>query len=62
MKASLTARIVLAILFAAMLATPLAIRKVSAHREDVQAKLDQSQALARYGFAGRTAVISRTSL
>ncbi len=50
MKASLNARIVLAILFAGMLVTPLAIRKVSAHRENVQARLDQSQALARYGF------------
>jgi hypothetical protein len=50
MKASLSARILLAILFAAMLLTPLAIRRMSAHRETVQAGLDESQALARYGF------------
>jgi hypothetical protein len=50
MKAGITARVVLAILFVAMLLTPLAIRKVSARREAAQAKLDESQALARYGF------------
>ena len=33
-----------------MLATPLAIRRVAVHREAVQAGLDESQALARYGF------------
>jgi hypothetical protein len=33
-----------------MLATPLAIKQVSARREEAQAKLDESQALARYGF------------
>src|ERR1700682_4561286 len=50
MKASLTARVVLAILFVGMLATPLAIRQVSARREEAQAKLDEGQAIARYGF------------
>ena len=50
MKASITARVVLAILFVGMLATPLAIRQVSARREEAQAKLDEGQAIARYGF------------
>ncbi len=50
MKASRTARVILAILFLGMLATPLAIRQVSARREEAQAKLDEGQAIARYGF------------
>jgi hypothetical protein len=50
MKASITARVVLAILFVGMLATPLAIKQVSARREEAQAKLDEGQAIARYGF------------
>jgi enediyne biosynthesis protein E4 len=50
MKASLTARVFLAIIFAGLLAVPLAVRRASAHREEVQARLDESQALARYGF------------
>ena len=50
MKASLTARILLAIFFAGLLAVPLAIKRASAHREEVQSKLDESQSLARYGF------------
>ena len=33
-----------------MLATPLAIKQVSARREEAQAKLDEGQAIARYGF------------
>ncbi len=40
----------MAILFVAMLATPAAIKQVSARQEEAQAKLDESQALARYGF------------
>jgi enediyne biosynthesis protein E4 len=50
MKAGITARVVLAILFLGMLATPLAIKQVSARREEAQAKLDEGQAIARYGF------------
>src|SRR5580692_420033 len=50
MKASRTARIILAILFLGMLATPLAIKQVSARREEAQSKLDEAQAIARYGF------------
>ncbi len=50
MKAGITARVVLAILFVGMLATPLAIKQVSARREEAQAKLDEGQAIARYGF------------
>ena len=33
-----------------MLATPLVIKRVSAQREAAQAKLDEAQALTRYGF------------
>jgi len=50
MKASITARIFLAVFFAGLLATPLAIREVAARRQEAQAELDQGQALARYGF------------
>jgi enediyne biosynthesis protein E4 len=50
MKPSRITRVVVSILFAGMLATPLFIKQVSAHREAAQAKLDESQALARYGF------------
>jgi enediyne biosynthesis protein E4 len=50
MKAGITARILLAILFLGLLAIPVALKRVSARREEAQAKLDQSQALARYGF------------
>src|SRR5271155_3791608 len=50
MKASIGVRIFVAILFVAMLATPAVIKQVSARQEEAQAKLDESQALARYGF------------
>ena len=50
MKPSLTVRVMVTIFFVGLLATPLAIRRVSARREEAQAKLDESQALARYGF------------
>jgi enediyne biosynthesis protein E4 len=50
MKASRTTRIILAIIFFGLLAIPLVVKRVSAAREQAQAKLDESQALARYGF------------
>lgn len=50
MKAGLMARVVLAIVFVGLLATPLVIQKISARRKAAQAKLDESQALSRYGF------------
>ena len=50
MKASLTARIILAIVFVGLLATPLAVKQVSARRQEAQEKLNEGQALARYGF------------
>src|ERR1700733_13157095 len=50
MKASFRTRVSLDIIFVALLAAPLIIRQVSARREAAQAKLDESQALARYGF------------
>jgi hypothetical protein len=50
MKPSRITRIIVTILFIGMLATPLAIKQVSARQQAAQAKLDESQALARYGF------------
>jgi enediyne biosynthesis protein E4 len=50
MKASIGVRVMVAILFVAMLATPAVIKQISARQEEAQAKLDESQALARYGF------------
>jgi enediyne biosynthesis protein E4 len=50
MKASLTARIILAFIFVGLLATPLAVKQVSARRQEAQEKLNEGQALARYGF------------
>ena len=50
MKASRTTRLIVTILFIGMLATPLAIKQLSARRLAVQARLDESQALTRYGF------------
>ena len=50
MKPSRTTRVVVTVLFIGMLATPLAIRQLSARRQAAQSKLDESQALARYGF------------
>lgn len=43
-------RIVLVVLFLALLATPLAIKRLAARREVGKARLDAGQALARYGF------------
>ena len=43
------AKILLAVLFVALLATPLLLKRLAARRE-VNSKLDASQALARYGF------------
>ena len=50
MKPSRITRVIVTILFIGMLATPLAIKQVSARQQAAQAKLDESQALARYGF------------
>ena len=50
MKPSRITRVIVTILFIAMLATPLAIKQVSARQQAAQARLDESQALARYGF------------
>jgi hypothetical protein len=50
MKPSIGVRVIVAVLFVAMLATPAVIKQVSARQEEAQAKLDESQALARYGF------------
>ena len=43
-------RIILGVIFVALLATPIAIRRLAARREVGKAKLDSGQALARYGF------------
>src|SRR6201996_7077461 len=50
MKPSRITRVIVTILFIGMLATPLAIKQVSARQQAAQAKLDESQALSRYGF------------
>lgn len=50
MKATRTARILLAIFFAALLAVPYAMRRISSQRQNVQAKLTKDAAMQRYGF------------
>jgi len=50
MKRGPVARVVLAILFLGMLATPTVIRRVSAARASTRIKLDVNAALARHGF------------
>jgi hypothetical protein len=44
------AKILLAILFVALLATPLVLKRLAARRETHNTRLDASQALTRYGF------------
>jgi hypothetical protein len=44
------AKIILIILFAALIATPVAIRRISAWREAKQSHVDANVALSRYGF------------
>src|SRR6266540_3076088 len=44
------ARIVTVIFFLALLATPIAMKRLAAWREVGKSKLEASQALARYGF------------
>ncbi|HSS20462.1 MAG TPA: CRTAC1 family protein [Pyrinomonadaceae bacterium] len=43
-------RVGLALLFIALLATPLVLKRLAARRETGKAKLEASQAMARYGF------------
>src|ERR1700674_177599 len=43
-------RIALVLLFLALLATPISIKRLAARRQAGKSKLDSSQALARYGF------------
>ncbi|MFL6227575.1 MAG: FG-GAP repeat domain-containing protein, partial [Pyrinomonadaceae bacterium] len=50
MKRGITARILLALFFVALIATPLAIKRVAAWREASKSKIDASAALSRYGF------------
>src|SRR5579883_247903 len=50
MKRGPAARIVLAIFFLALLATPAAIRRVSAARASEKIRLDANAALLRHGF------------
>ena len=50
MTTSRPAKILLAVLFVALLATPLLLKRLKARREAGQSKLEASQALARYGF------------
>jgi hypothetical protein len=46
-----TARILLALLFVALLATPLVIKRLAARRAAPTARLETNTALARYGFS-----------
>ena len=50
MTPSRSVRIVLAVVFLALLATPIAIKRLAARREVGKSRLDARQALARYGF------------
>ena len=50
MTTSRPAKILLAVLFVALLATPLLLKRLAARREVGKSKLEASQALARYGF------------
>lgn len=50
MKKRKLGRIILALLFVALLATPLVIKRLSARRGAPTAKLEANTALARYGF------------
>src|SRR5438128_879805 len=50
MTPSRSVRIALVILFVALLATPIAIKRLAARQEVGKSKLEASQALARYGF------------
>jgi enediyne biosynthesis protein E4 len=47
---SLTARIVLAIIFAGLVLSPVLIKRFVAHREGAKTRLDAQTALARHGF------------
>lgn len=50
MKAGRLAKIILVVLFVALLAVPLVLKQIAARRESVKAKLDARQALTRHGF------------
>ena len=50
MRSGRLAKIVLAAVFVALLATPLVRKRWAAHREDGKLKLEASQALTRYGL------------
>ena len=50
MRAGGVARIVLGVVFVALLATPLVLKRLAARREAGKTRLDASQALTRYGF------------
>jgi hypothetical protein len=50
MRSGRLAKIVLAAIFLALLATPLLRKRWAAHREDGKSKLEASQALERYGL------------
>jgi hypothetical protein len=50
MTPSRTTRIILAVIFVALLATPLLLKRIAARREASKSKLESSEALTRYGF------------
>jgi enediyne biosynthesis protein E4 len=49
-KPGIPTRIILAIVFAGFVVSPLIIKRVAAHREEPKAKLDVQTSLARHGF------------
>ncbi len=50
MNSGRLAKIVLAVLFVALIATPIVRKRLAARREEGKSKLEASQALSRYGF------------
>ena len=50
MRSGRTAKIALAVLFVALLAIPLVLKRLAARREAGKSRLEASQALTRYGF------------
>ena len=59
MIGSKAARIILAVVFVALLATPLVVKRLAARREASSASMDAQSALARYGF--RLEEVSKTA-
>ena len=50
MRSGRTAKILLAVLFVALLVTPLVLKRLAARREVGKSKLEATQAMSRFGF------------